>query len=99
MMASLISSGMSKPGCPIFVLGDVWDFFGGRDLRFSLLLLETPSAVRGVKMLQILLDLGNGRDAAAFVSCCWKLWAAVLRCSGQWPLIHAVGSIVLQSRG
>ncbi|GMH29905.1 hypothetical protein Nepgr_031748 [Nepenthes gracilis] len=49
-------------------------------------------------MLQILLELGYGRDAAVFVSCCWIPWAAVMRCSGQWPLIHAEGSIVLQSR-
>ncbi|GMH11676.1 hypothetical protein Nepgr_013517 [Nepenthes gracilis] len=34
--------------------------------------------------------IGNGRDAAAFVSCCWKPLVAVLHCSGLWPLIHAV---------
>ncbi|GMH29492.1 hypothetical protein Nepgr_031335 [Nepenthes gracilis] len=57
------------------------------------LVLLVPSAephadIGTVQMLQILMELGNGRDAAAFVSCCWKPWAAVLRCNGQWSLIH-----------
>ncbi|GMH27840.1 hypothetical protein Nepgr_029683 [Nepenthes gracilis] len=34
-------------------------------------------------MLQVLMELGNGRDAAAFVSCCWKPWAAVVVAVGS----------------
>ncbi|GMH16178.1 hypothetical protein Nepgr_018019 [Nepenthes gracilis] len=39
-------------------------------------------------MLQIKMELGNGRDAAASVSCLWKPWADVLRCFEKWSLIH-----------
>ncbi|GMH04815.1 hypothetical protein Nepgr_006655 [Nepenthes gracilis] len=41
------------------------------------------SGARGVKMLQILMELGNGHDVAAFVSSFWKLWALLMLCSGQ----------------
>ncbi|GMH19818.1 hypothetical protein Nepgr_021659 [Nepenthes gracilis] len=46
--------------------------------------------LRTVQLLQFLMALGSGRDAAAFASYCWKPWGVALCCSGQWTLLHAV---------
>ncbi|GMH21037.1 hypothetical protein Nepgr_022879 [Nepenthes gracilis] len=68
-------------------------------LNYSVLLVPSaePHAVPGtVQLLQVLMEMEMGvMQLPLFHG--WKPWAVVLWCSGQWTLLHAVGSIGLHS--